>query len=481
MVHQELLLAGHLVGGVCDQSVGKEQVYSPYDGRLVGTVAEAGPNEIEAAISAAHDSFRAWRDAPISDRGRLLRDLAGAIRGRRAELAALLVDEVGKPLRFALGEIDRTALTFDLAADELTRPAGVGLPATFDHRGEGVSIRTGRFPLGVVLCITPYNWPFNLAAHKVAAALATGNTVVVKVPSLAPLCGLALGKILHEAGCPDGVANVVHCSNALAEKMVADQRVAIVSFTGSGRVGRHIQSIVPHKKVALELGGDAYALVGPDADLKHAAESLATSAFAYAGQVCISTQHIRCHQDVSARFRELMAEATEQCRTGDPADALTVCGPLINAAAADRVMGQIEDAESRGATVIVGGHRVGNTVWPTLLQDVPPDCTVAKEEVFGPVATLGTFDDWEQGFAMVNSSQFGLQAAVFTHDLDVAQAAFQGLDVGGVIVNDSPSTRFDNMPYGGVKESGNTREGLAYAMAEMTTERVLVTRHRPVT
>lgn len=474
MLHRELLVAGYLVSGSST-----EPVVSPWDARQIGTASVGGRHETEAALEVADRASTSWRRSSVRERQGLLRRVAELLRGQSEALARLLVDEIGKPITLARGEILRAALTFDLAADELTRPSGEILPADFDARGDNVTVRTGRFPVGVVLCITPYNWPFNLAAHKVAAALAAGNTVVVKVPTLAPLCGLALGHILDEVGCPPGVANVVHCSNELAEAMVKDARVSLVSFTGSERIGRHIQATVPHKPVLLELGGDAYALVGPDADLEAAAKKTALSAYGYAGQVCISTQHVRCHESVFADFRDLLVRECEEAVTGDPGDEATVCGPLINSSAADRVLEWFDEAEAGGAKILAGGHRSGNTVWPTLLADVPPGVKVSTEEVFGPVATLAPFETWSEAFAMANASRFGLQAGVFTSDIDVAEAAFQYLEVGGVVVNDSPSLRFDNMPYGGDKESGNTREGLRYAIDAMTRQRVQVMRHTP--
>jgi len=469
-----MLVAGRLVSGTCT-----EPVLSPWDRREVGTAAVAGPSDVEAALDAAVKAFVPWRRDPIRERRALLHRIAQLLRDQSEPFSRLLVDEIGKPITLARGEVQRAALTFDLAADELTRPTGETLPADYDARGDNVTVRTGRFPVGVVLCITPYNWPFNLAAHKVAAALAAGNTVVVKAPTLAPLCGLALGHILDEAGCPPGVANILHCSNELAEEMVKDTRVSLVSFTGSERVGRHIQAAVPHKPVLLELGGDAYVLVGTDADLASAAKKTALSAYGYAGQVCISTQHVRCHESVFADFRDILVRECEETVTGDPGEEATVCGPLINSASADRVLEWIDEAESGGATVLAGGHRSGNTVWPTLLADVPPGVKVSTEEVFGPVATLAPFESWSEAFAMVNASRFGLQAGVFTSNIDVAEAAFQCLEVGGVVVNDSPSLRFDNMPYGGDKVSGNTREGLRYAIDAMTRRRVQVMRHAP--
>ncbi|MBX3111782.1 MAG: aldehyde dehydrogenase family protein [Fimbriimonadaceae bacterium] len=471
MLHRDLLVAGRLVKGT-----GVETVFSPWDGREVGTVAVAGPDEVESALASAAQTAPAWGTAPVRERQALLRRVAQILRDRADEWVQSMVEEIGKPVRAARGEILRASITFDLAADELTRPTGVVIPADFDPRGDGVSIKTGRFPVGVVLCITPYNWPFNLAAHKVAAALAAGNTVVVKSPSLAPFCGQALAHILDEAGCPPGVAQILNCDNTLAERIVRDDRVAVVSFTGSLRVGRHIQATVPHKKVLLELGGDAYVLVGPDADLDDAAARTVASAYGYAGQVCVSTQHVRCHEAVYGQFVEVLTRRTDSVPTGDPALDGTVCGPLVNVTAADRVMEWVEEAESVGARVLAGGHRVGNTVWPALLADVPGSVRLATEEVFGPVATVAPFGTWSEAFAMVNASRFGLQAGVFTRDLHVAEAAFHQLRVGGVVVNDAPSLRFDNMPYGGDHDSGNTREGVRYAMAQLATTRVQLVR-----
>lgn len=476
MTHRELLVAGHLIGGVCDYAIGKEQVYSPWDGRLVGTVAEGGWPEMDAALDAATTAFSLWRKSPARDRQRLLRAIAAGVRDRNDELVQLLIDEVGKPRAFAQGEVTRLALTFELAADFCTQPSGQVLPADYDTRGDGVSITVTRRPVGPVFCVVPYNWPLNLAAHKIAPALAAGCPVVVKAPVVGALTTLTLASIIQEAGCPPGLVNVLHCANEVAQRAIADDRIKMLSFTGSGRVGWMLKGLVPTKPVTLELGGDAFAVVCADADLDEAVKKLVPAGYGYAGQICISVQHVLCHRSVYGAFREKLVKATEACPAGDPSLPETVCGPLINDDHAGSVMDFLADAESHGATVLAGGSRVGRVVQPTLVENVPFEARLGHEEVFGPVMTLAAFDAVGDAVARVNRSVYGIQCGVFTHDLRVARQFTDDLETGSVIIGDAPSLRFDIMPYGGDKQSGMGREGIASAVRSMTVERTVIVR-----
>lgn len=476
MTHCEMVIDGHLVGGVCDQTVGKQVVHAPYDGRRIGTAAEGGWSEANTALDAARDAFQTYRGSSRRDRTDLLDAIARLVRERRDELAELLTDEVGKPVAWSRGEVDRLALTFDLAARLCPLYGRESLPLDFDPRGPGYQCSVERFPVGVVLGIVPWNWPFNLAAHKIAPALATGNTVVLKPSQQSAMSTLALAKLIHEAGCPPGVLNCVNVSSQIAQRMVEDPRVAIVSFTGSPEVGWKLKGLVPEKKVSLELGGDASAIVCDDADLVFALPRLVAGGYGYAGQVCIAVQHVRVEARCYERVRETLAHLTAECPAGDPRDEQVVCGPLISSEAADRVMEWIEEAVSGGAWVLAGGTRNGNVVAPTLIESVPAGARLACEEVFGPVLTLQPFEAFEEALDQVNASPFGLQCGVFTRDPARIERAFRTLEVGGVVVNDFPTLRFDNMPYGGVKRSGFGREGVRYAMDEMTEPKVRLER-----
>ena len=474
MLHRELLIGGHMIGGVCDQGVGKDQVYNPYDGSLIGTVAEGGWPEMDAALDAAKDAFKTWKTSTAFERHKLLRAIAVGVRARYDELVELLIKEVGKPRTFAEGEVSRLAITFDLAADFCTQPSGHTLPVDYDPRGAGYRAEVRRVPVGVVFCIVPYNWPLNLAAHKIAPALASGCTLVVKAPVIGALTTLTLGQIIKEAGCPDGVLNVLHCPNKVAQRAIEDPRTSMLSFTGSGKVGWMLKGLIPTKPVTLELGVDAFAIVFPDADLDSVVSKLIPGGFGYAGQICISVQHVLCHESIYEEFRQRLVAATDACPTGDPNLRETVCGPLISDASAEKVMGMVDSAELAGAAVIAGGSRVGRVVHPTLVENVRYESDLGHEEVFGPVMTLTPFTDIDQAIARVNQSVFGIQCGVFTHDIRIAERFAKEAETGSVIIGDSPSLRFDSMPYGGDKQSGTGREGIASAVRSLTVEKTIV-------
>jgi acyl-CoA reductase-like NAD-dependent aldehyde dehydrogenase len=476
MPHAEMLLAGHFLGGPCDQAVGKSVLKNPWDGSTVGTAAEGGWQEAEAALEAAHEAFSGWSRRPAHERAELLAKVSETIRERRAELAELLVDEIGKPITWAFGEVDRMAVTFELSA-KAARELGLHpQDLAYDLRGKDYEGSWGRAALGPALCIVPWNWPFNLAAHKIGPALAVGNTVVLKPSGLSPISSLTLARIVHECGCPPGVLNAVNVPGKVAERLAQDGRVKKVSFTGSAEVGWKLKELLPRKKVTLELGSDSSVIVMPDADLDWAAERAATSAFGYAGQVCISAQHVWAHADAYDAFKEKLIRQTEACPTGDPKDAKTVCGPLIHAEAADRVESWIAEAEAKGAKALVRGKREGNTLWPTLMEDVPREAKLGCEEVFGPVLTLQRVADLDEAFERVNASPFGIHASIFTSDLLAQERAFRELEVGGVVVNDFPSVRFDDLPYGGVEASGFGREGVRFGVEEMSQPKSFVRR-----
>lgn len=475
-MHRELLIGGQKYGGACDQGIGKTQHYAPYDGKLVGTAAEAGWSEVDAALDAADEAFVSWKHSPRHQRQSILRNVAALVRERHQELSELLAVEVGKPITLAEGEVTRLHRTFDLAADLLSAETGRLIPVDTDDRGPGYRCIVERFPVGVVLGIVPYNWPFNLAAHKLAPALAAGNTVVLKTPSIGTLSTLTLGHLLHEAGAPDGVVNVVNCPAVLAEKAALDDRVAMLSFTGSPKVGWSLKEKLPRKKVSLELGGDATCVIAPDADLEDAVTKLIPGAFGYAGQICISVQHLLVHADVYEEFKDRFIKATEECPTGDPLDRDVVCGPLARADDCDKVLEWIDEAEQAGATVLCGGQRSGQVIEPCIVENVDRSMRLGCQEVFGPVVTLQPYSDDRDAIDWINASDYGIHASVFTQDMRRAEQYFQQVEVGGVIVGDSPSLRFDAMPYGGVKESGFGREGVKNTFEEMTEPKVMLSK-----
>ncbi|MBX3114725.1 MAG: aldehyde dehydrogenase family protein [Fimbriimonadaceae bacterium] len=473
-MHQELLINGVFIGGPCDQSIGKTQHYAPYDGALVGTAAEAGWSEVTAAIDAAKTAFETWRFSKKADRAKLLKSIGQTVRERKEELATLMAQEIGKPVTQARAEVDRLALTFELSAELAVKDHTRTIDVSYDPRDTGLKCTSERFPIGPILAIVPYNWPYNLAAHKIAPALAAGNTVVVKTPSMGTLCTLALGRIIHECGCPDGVVNVLNMPSALAQKAAQDERIAMLSFTGSPKVGWMLKELLPKKKVALELGGDATAIVAADADIEKALKELPTAAFAYAGQICISLQHILVQESLYESFKTKFLSAVEEIQTGDPLDESTICGPVISDDVADKVMELLSSSEDAGATILTGGSRIGNVIEPTVLEGITRDHTLGREEAFAPLVTLQSYSTDEEAIEWVNASQFGIHASLYTTEKSRVQRYYEEIEIGGLIINNPPSLRFDAMPYGGVKNSGFGREGVENTFHEMTEEKLLL-------
>ncbi|MFO0369674.1 MAG: aldehyde dehydrogenase family protein [Armatimonadota bacterium] len=468
MIHRELLLNGVFLGGPCDQGIGKEIAVSPWDGRRIGTFAEGGWAEMDAALDCATQAVEVYRKGSLAERGDLLARISEAVTEREDELAELLVLEVGKPITAARAEVKRTALTFGLAADLARSLEPESVDLSYDPRGSNYRAEVRRRPVGPVLAIVPWNWPYNLAAHKIAPALLAGCPVVLKPSTAAALCTLSLARLIHECGCPAGVLNAIACPNAIAEKAVRDPRAKFVSFTGSEAVGWRLKELVPDRKVSLELGGDASAVICEDADLDLALPLVLNGAYAYAGQICISVQHLCVHE---SRVDEVVARLVpmiENLGCGDPALESTVVGPVINSSAADRIETSLASAVAGGARILAGGQRTGNLVSPTFICDLPAGHTLACDEVFGPVLTLSTFATDAEAMGQVNAGRFGLQAGVFTASKDRAELYIENLEVGGVVINDVPTVRFDAMPYGGVKRSGFGREGVRYAYEEMT-------------
>jgi len=450
------------------------EIHAPYDGTLMARVIQGRREHADAAIAAAVKAFGTTHRLPAFERQRVLRRIAVAIGERKEEFARTLAQEAGKPLKGARTEVERAIFTFNVAAEESTRIYGEYLPLDWQEFTAGRWGIVRRFPLGPIVGITPFNFPLNLVAHKVAPAIAAGCSMVLKPAPQTPLCSLLLAECVQQAGWPDGGLNVLPLSNEDAGLLVTDDRIKLISFTGSVPVGWDIKRRAGKKKVILELGGNAAVIVHHDADLAYAADRCITGGFAYAGQTCISVQRILVEHSVYGRFVDLLIEGVKKLIVGDPLDESTDVGPLIRESDAIRTANWIEDAVRAGARLLCGGSRNGLIVEPTVLTSTKPDMKVNCQEIFGPVVTVEPYKDFDQALRQVNNSAYGMQAGVFTRDAKLLFHAYEELEVGGVIAGDVPSFRIDHMPYGGVKDSGLGREGLRYAIEEMTEPKLLV-------
>lgn len=474
MLHRELLIGGVFIGGTCDQAIGKQVVTLPGTKTVLGTSAEAGWPEADAALDAATTAFESWKGEKPEVRASLLSSIAALVREREDELAELLTLEVAKPITLALGEVRRMAHTFELSAQAAAINRQENVDILYDSRASNFEASRRRMGIGPVFAIAPYNWPFNLAAHKIGPALAAGNTVLLKGSPLASLCSLTLARLIHEAGCPAGIVNALNCEAAIAERIAQDPRTKLVSFTGSPAVGWHLKELLPRKRVLLELGGDSTAIVTESANLGSAAKSLALSAYGYAGQVCISAQHALVHRSVYAEFSERIVAETKNCPTGDPRDHQTVCGPMISEQASEKVQSWIEEAIGQGSTILTGGTRNGALLVPTLVETSDmlernrQAMHLTCDEVFGPVLNLAPYDDLDTAVQWINASQYGIHASVFSADEAQVRSCISQLDVAGIVVNEAPTVRFDKLPYGGVKSSGWGREGVEYTLDAMS-------------
>jgi glyceraldehyde-3-phosphate dehydrogenase (NADP+) len=464
-----LLLNGDSVAGTK-----AKPVVNPFNGETVAEVHRANKAQVIAAIEAAESGAEIMRRLPSYEREAVLRRASDLIRARSEDLARTIALEAGKPIREARGEVERAATTFSLASGEAVRLHGEILPLDVNKlAGDRLGL-VRRFPLGVISAISPFNFPLNLVAHKVAPALATGNSVVLKPASSTPITALKLGEILREAGLPKEALQVVPCSPAAAEPLLTHPAVKMITFTGSPEVGWGIKSRAGRARVTLELGGNAAAIIEPDADLDHAVARCVVGGYSYAGQICISLQRLYLHETIADRFLEMYVPQVQALRRGDPLDENTQMGPMITEEAAIQTQEWVCQAVDAGARLLTGGVRRGSFYEPTILTKVPPDQPVSCQEVFAPVTVVYRYTDFDQALAAVNDSPYGLQAAVFTQNLSRILAAFNRLEVGGLIVNDVPTFRADNYPYGGVKASGLGREGVRYAVEEMTELRTLV-------
>jgi len=459
-----------------DSSDGKTmEIRSPFNKELLGTVPMATKEDVEAAVGAAHEAFHGYSHLPAFRRSEILRRTAELLRAAERDMAKIISAEVGKAIKYALTEVRRAQDTFTFAAEEAKRIHGETIP--MDAASGGVN-RFGfyvRVPIGVVAAIAPFNFPLNLVAHKVAPALAAGCTVVLKPASTTPLTAVKLTEIMVEAGLPSGALNLITGSGStVGTWLTQDPRVAKVSFTGSPAVGKRIIQNAGLKKVTMELGNNSATVIDRDANLDKAIPACVAGAFANNGQVCISVQRIYVHKDIYETFRERFINAVNALKIGDPLDESTDIGPLILEGEVDRVQNWVDEAVEQGARVLVGGKRSGGVFPPTVLEQVTPTMKVVCEEVFAPVVSLVPFEDFDQALRLVDDSQFGLQAGIFTNDLQKAMNAVDRLNVGGVIINDVPMYRVDHMPYGGNKDSGLGREGPRFAIEDMTTIKMVV-------
>lgn len=462
--------------GRWESSPDVQPVVNPFTGEKLADVCLADAEQVARAVDAADAAFRKVRAVPAAERVALLERIAVGIRARRREFIDTIVAEAGKPVTFAEAEVGRAEMTFAHAAHEASRSHGHTLEMEATPPGRRHFGLVQRFPMGVILGITPFNFPLNLVAHKVAPCLATGNAMLLKPALKTPLSALLLAEVLAEAGTPAGQVNTVPFGHEHIRPLLDDPRIKMLSFTGSAAVGWKLKSEAARMKVALELGGNAGVIVEPDGDWRAAIGPIAAGAFGYAGQSCISVQRIFVHAKIYDAFREaFVAHVKQKILAGDPCDPATVVGPMINAAARDKVVQWIGDAKSAGATLLTPLQLEGASVLhPVVIENAPAGCAVVAEEAFAPMVVLARYDDFDAALATVNDSAYGLQAGIFTPDLRKAMRAFQTLEVGGVMVNQVPTFRVENMPYGGVKDSGFGREGLRYAMEEMTEPRVLV-------
>ncbi len=449
-------------------------VNSPYDHNVIAVISEAGRDDIESAIQGAVQAFAATRRMSSHQRASILRDIAKGMTDRRDEFARTICQEAAKPIKIARIEVDRAINTFQIAAEEATRIYGEYLPLDTLESTVGRWGLVRRFALGPVFAITPFNFPLNLVAHKVAPAIAAGCPILLKPAPQTPLSALLLAEIIDSTSWPHGALAVMPLSNDNAALLVADDRIKLLTFTGSAAVGWQLKNRAGKKRVVLELGGNAGVIVHSDADVPHAVQRCIAGGFSYGGQTCISVQRIVVHEPVFDRFTEQLVQGVRKLKCGDPMDESTDVPPLIREQDAIRVTQWIDEAVQAGAKLLCGGKRKGSMVEPAVLTGTSPQMRVNCAEVFGPVVTVERYETFEEALSTINHSDYGLQAGVMTRDAVLIQHAFETLDVGSVIVGDVPTFRVDQMPYGGVKDSGLGREGLRYAIEDMTERKLLV-------
>ncbi len=454
---------------------GREAVVtSPYDHSVLAVISEAGSDDVEVAIESAVQAFAVTRKMTSQQRADVLHKIVEGITSRREEFARTICQEAGKPIRTARVEVERAIDTFQDAAEESTLIYGVYIPLDTLESAAGRWGLVRRFPLGPVFGITPFNFPLNLVAHKVAPAIAAGCPIILKPAPQTPISSFLLAEIVQESGWPEGALAVMPLSNDDAGILVADDRIKLLTFTGSAAVGWQLKTRAGKKRVTLELGGNAGVIVHNDADVQYAAQRCVAGGFSYGGQTCISVQRILVHEAVFDKFTGQLLHGVSKLKSGDPMLETTDVPPLIREQDAVRVVEWIDEAVHSGAKLLCGGKRKGALVEPTVLTDTTPNMRVNSAEVFGPVVTVESYETFDEALSSVNNSVYGLQAGIMTHDARLIQTAFEELEVGSVIVGDVPTFRVDQMPYGGVKDSGLGREGLRYAIEDMTERKLLV-------
>jgi len=463
-----------ILGGVKKQTDEIVNVRFPYTGEIYAKVCQASQSDLKEAVAAAVRGFEKTRTLSSGARSHVLIRLADEIHRRSDELVDVMVMEGGKTKKFATTEVNRAEITVRTSAEEAKRIYGEIIPLDWTGETEGRIGFLQRFPLGPVVGIVPFNFPLNLACHKLAPAIAAGNSVILKPASLTPVCSLLLGEMALAAGFPLEAISVVPCAGVRAEQLARDSRIAYLSFTGSCSVGWHLKDIAGHKKVGLELGGNAAVIVHEDANLDFAADRIATGGFINAGQVCISVQRVLVHRPVFDRMLEKILSSVKALRVGDPREPSTDIGPMIDRQKAEEAYRKVQEAVGQGARVLTGGKLEGTLFAPTVITDTTPDMRINHEEVFAPVISIAPYDTFAEALQMANAGDFGLQVGVFTQDINRVMRAFSTMEVGGVMINDIPTFRVDQMPYGGVKGSGIGREGPRYAIEGMTELRLMV-------
>lgn len=464
----------YLIGKEWRNGTTAATVINPYSQTVVGEVYMAEERDILDAIALAEKAFEKTKALPAYLRSRICAQIADGINRRHEEFARTIAMESGKPLIYARMEVTRSLSTFYIAAEEANRLGGEVLDLDITESSRDKMGITRRFPIGPVAGISPFNFPLNLIAHKVAPAMACGNPIVLKPSSSTPLTALLLGKVVLETEAVEGSISILPCKSSSATPLIEDPRLKMVTFTGSPAVGWDIKRRAGRKKVVLELGGNAAVIVEPDADIKTAAKKICVGAFAFSGQVCISVQRAFIHRSCFTKFVELLRQEVEGLKIGDPLDENINFGPMIDKENAQRIHAWVDEAVQNGATLITGGKGNGSFFPPTILTDVPPHMKIVCQEAFGPILVVEPYTDFLSVIARVNDSDFGLQAGIFTNRMDYVLQAFNRLEVGGIIINDVPTFRVDNMPYGGVKDSGFGREGIRYSLEEMTEIKLLV-------
>jgi glyceraldehyde-3-phosphate dehydrogenase (NADP+) len=454
---------------------GRESVVTaPYDHSVLAVLSEAERSDAEVAVESAVQAFAATRRMSSQQRASILREIAQALTNRREEFARTICQEAAKPIKTARVEVDRAINTFQIAAEESTRIYGEYLPLdTLDSTAGRWGI-VRRFPLGPVFAITPFNFPLNLVAHKVAPAIAAGCPIILKPAPQTPISALLLAEIIDDTSWPDGALAVMPLSNDTASVLVSDERIKLLTFTGSAAVGWQLKNQAGKKRVTLELGGNAGVIVHKDADLEYAVHRCVAGGFSYAGQTCISVQRIVVHHELFEEFKTRLVEGVRKLKSGDPMQESTDVPPLIREQDAVRVAQWIDEAVEAGAKLLCGGKRNGSLVEPAVLTETTPNMRVNNAEVFGPVVTVEEYETFDEALNLINNSEYGLQAGLFTRDAVLIQTAFEEIEVGGLIVGDVPTFRVDQMPYGGVKNSGLGREGLRYAIEDMTERKLMV-------